>query len=320
MNTKQTDPIFGLNNGPVYKLEKQYGRKVQILELNKLNYDEVISDKNIPGWLNICGEMINIVIVYKNRYWSVHHRKLTTNIPKLRRFLNKVYSDKLKTGSNHDKMIGEFNSLFPVTNNFIGRINGEYFNGYGDFQLSDLRFFIVFGQGSDMKNITWQAAVEFMHLYSELKWVDQIQLIQKAFIYERNLVSNLLMKTELSKEAKCVLKRPIGGYLFNYDFFPMTHKSIYRPLMKATSLIKVDGKTKFFENPHGFNHYNQHLWSNEQIDKSEVLYGIKPHRVNVTRRLNTKILNDVHDHWVIKTMNILSPKQKRECYLSEVFK
>lgn len=293
------DPIFGNKEKPVTKwLDVQMTHltgRIAFIEVTKDNYKEIFQrhDLNIERFKRHCHGVINILAVYKGKYWSFSQSFLeVTHFNKVMRVLTRVYNGQPVKDilADHDT----FNIKLTKFFSFIHALNG---NGGQSVEAKDIRFFVMVSRPVDVHKqaMLFHYALEWIDLKTNLKLKNNIHLIGHAMTEQFDLKTNRL------KDESDDLITAVISEINTFRIHSLTR-------------LKVMGTGSDFLVFHSSQEYHYYLKS--KFNHPERY--INPLRVQHSNRFKKTTLRDIVGYWEDKTIETFK-KHKCQCKFGDIF-
>lgn len=309
------DDVFGQEKSKIkvpLKFTEVLGNKFNLVEITPS--PDVVSEFTLPNRKDLLrtmtGKFINIVIVYNNKYWSVHTRTVDNLHKDLNNFLKK-HPGNYKQRSESTLMARRNNEAFRValfkmfrsTSTFCqlispGPINPEHF-----------RFFLFVNTNGH--SVPWHNVVENVPIISALKMENQMQLVAKYFFHKYGITAPVVEKVyNKNKGMKVEYKVP--------DSFKHLTPAGFK--FSAMSLPTTDDSKPdwFFEHPKGKHTYLEEM-AKPPIYRLDSFETISTRTKVLRLHLNVQRAESIGDYWYDKMVTLIDESKTNKINISKMF-
>lgn len=284
-------------------IEDNPDHECAFVEVNETTYPTLFRSGNNMDYLSMTGEFMNLLIVYKDKYWAIAHRRSNTIISTLISLMKNRHMHNLAKGNGKQNYNGTWGTRFttnmycklPVVDNFLSRILNVNESSHHfitkEYDPNDLKFYIIVphANGKPIINAVWHHACEYVMSSTSLKAIEQIQFIQRYFLFENSYNKQIVTQQDVN-DAKDL---PFLGVR------PPHHAT--RVSLTRMSLMTTDLEPYFFESPGSRGVYRRFSGRAVPIGTKASGLGIYPKEpvttTVVTAKLTHKLLSDVKRHW-----------------------
>lgn len=294
------DPIFGNKEKPVTKwLDVQMTHltaRIGFIEVTKDNYREIFARNktNFQRFNQHCHGVINILAVYKGKYWSFSQSVLdVTQFNKVTRVLTAVFNKHRvkEILDRHDTQCIKLTKFIE----FIHTLNGG--NEAQVMDADNIRFFVLVDRSTahHTQAMLFQHGLEWINLKTNLQLKNEVHLISHAMFQQWELNTKQL-KDENDELIMAVMQ----------GINKITYNSLSRLLVsdRGSGFLVFRSRQE----------YHYYLKSKHEHPERYV----NPLRVSHSSRLSKSKLRIIVEYWEDKTIETFK-KHKCQCKMSDVF-